>query len=335
MKIRRFFIFAALLGIGIVLIANFSSLQKTIGLIGQAKWYILALIVVAQAWSYFNNAKYYQSFLALFDYKLSLSRLYEASLAYNFVNQVFPSGGISGASYMSTVFKGEVPVGKMTLTQLMRFAFTFMSFLIILAVGLVLLFVKGNLSSLTLKLTVAMITAVIVLGIAAAVVISKRRRVQKVVGVLVRWFNRLVGKFRSKRKKPPVTIEQFNRFFDEFYEGYEFLLAERGQWIKPLLYTLGGSVAEIATVYIVFLAFGQVINLGVVIAGYTLANVISVVSVVTGGVGLYEATMVGAYAALGIPLPTALSVVLVYRFLNFAVFLPVGFFYYRKQVKAA
>ncbi len=331
MKLRRFFIFVALVAIGFVLVVNFGHFKQLVELVQQAKWYILVLIVFAQAWSYYNNAKYYQTFLQLFGYQLPVRPLLESAVVLNFVNQIFPSGGVSGASYLTNAFKNQVPAGKITLAQLMRYVFTFISFLVVLAAGFVLLFVSDNLNQVTVRLTLLLILVIIGLGLAAAVIIADRRRVEKLAGGMVGWVNRLAtGLFR--RKKPLLLAEQVAHFFHEFYEGYHFLLAEKGQWRRPLLFALGGNLAEVLTVYIVFLAFGQVINPGIVIAGYTLANIISIVSVVSGGVGLYEATMVGSFTALGIPFTTAFSVVLVYRFLNLAVFLPVGFYYYRRQV---
>jgi uncharacterized protein (TIRG00374 family) len=85
----------------------------------------------------------------------------------------------------------------------------------------------------------------------------------------------------------------------------------------------------------VFIGFGQLINPGVVITGYALAIILSITSIFTGGIGVYEAGMIGTFAALGIPFALAFAVVIVYRVLNMGIFLPVGFFFYRRDLKEA
>jgi uncharacterized protein (TIRG00374 family) len=90
------------------------------------------------------------------------------------------------------------------------------------------------------------------------------------------------------------------------------------------------NLTEVLTIYVVFLAFGAVINPGAVIAAYTLANIFSLMSVFTSGAGVYEAAMITALVALSVPFALAVSVVLVYRIANMAIFLPIGFHYYRE-----
>ncbi len=320
-----------LIALILILVLNFGHFQQFVEIIGRARWYILLFILVAQAFSYLSKSKYYQSFFAIFGYRLAIRKLYEAALAINFVNQAFPSGGVSGASYLSRFLKDDVPVGKTTLAQLGSYVFTFLSFLAVLSFGFVLLFLGNNLSKVTVRIVVLFILLIIVSGLLLVTVVNDRQRIEKLAERIVGFLNRTKLKL-FKRRRVVVRHEHLKRFFDEFYEGYHFLMQERGHWPRLLGFSLGGNVAEVATVYVVFAAFGVWVNPGVVIVGYTIANMLSIVSIVSSGAGLYEATMVGAFVALGVPFALALSVVLVYRVLNFVVFLPAGYLIYRKNL---
>lgn len=331
MKISRWLGLIGLLALALVFIFNIKYFHDFVGLASRAKWYVLLLIVAAQALSYYCNAKYYQAFFKLFGYSLATRPLFEAALAINFVNQVFPSGGVSGSSYLSRLLQHEVPVGKSTLAQLGYYVFTFISFLLVLATGFILLFLGNNLSKVTVRIVLFFVLLIIIVSLLLITVVADRKRVEWVVEAGARALNSL-GRRVFKRKKVIVSHEQLSGFFDEFYEGYHFLLEERGKWRLLLSYCLGGNIAEVATIYVVFLAFGSLINPGVVIIAYTLANMLSIISIVSAGAGLYEATMVGSFAALGVPFALALSIVVVYRVLNFVLFLPAGYWVYRKNV---
>ncbi len=331
MNKRQFLTLAGLVALSAVFVVNRGYLNQFVGLLKKAEWEVLLLVLVAQLWSYYSNAKYYQSFLEIFNYRITTKRLLEAALAINFVNQAFPSGGVSGASFLSNYLRNEVPVGKATLAQFVRYVFTFISFLAVLVLGFLLLFFSGNVSRVTVRIVLLFILLLIIVSLLLVTVVADRKRVEQLVQKLTRVINRVGTVIRRKRWRM-VTADQSKHFFDEFYEGYHFLLAQRNHWRRPLLYCLSGNLAEVLTVYIVFLAFRTPINPGIVIVGYTLANVFSVLSVISSGVGIYEATMVTAFAALGVPFALALSVVIVYRVINFAVFLPLGFHYYSERL---
>ena len=99
-----------------------------------------------------------------------------------------------------------------------------------------------------------------------------------------------------------------------------------------MAWSLAYNVAEVLTIYVVFVGLGIWINPGVVITAYTLAIIASLAGFLTGGIGVYELGMIGTFTALGIPFATAFTVVLVYRALSMILFLPPGFYFYRRQL---
>lgn len=323
-----------LLGLGaavLIVALNFGYVHQFGSIIRQVHWYVFPLVLAVQALGYWANSKYYQVVFKLLGFDLAIKPLYEIALAINFVNQAFPSGGVSGASFLSHATGEEITAGKATLAQLGRYVFTFLSFLLVLSVGFVLLILGNNVTHFSVRLMLLFLVVMITVSIVVLTLVNERSKLEAVVTAVVGWLNR-VWRRLSRSQRILFTHERLKRFFDEFYEGYAFMLEKKGQWHQPFLYCLGANVAEVATVYVVFFAFGFFINPGVVIAGYTLANIFSVVSVFSSGAGLYEATMIGSFAALGVPFAVAFSVVVVYRMLNFALFLPLGFRYYRKYI---
>lgn len=320
-----------LVAFALIVWANVDRVGEFSGYLRQARWYILIFIVAMQLIGYYCTAKFYQRFTGLFAKPPALPHLYKMSLAINFVNQAFPSGGVSALPYLNSQLK-DVPSGKITLTHFVKYLFTYISFVSILLVGFLILMLTGNVSAITSRLTLIVVLAIIALSVAAFMVMSNDAWSRRFVS----WAGVTINKFGStvlRRKQPIFSKEQQHYFIKEFRDGYTELQASHGNWLPPLLYLLGTNLSEILTIYIVFLSFGYLVNPGIVIAGYTLANIVSVLGVFTGGIGVFEATMIASFAALGVPVAMATAVVIVYRVLNLIIFLPIGYFFYNKSLK--
>jgi len=314
----------------LIIVANIHRVGEFGGYLRQARWYILMFIVAAQLIGYYCMARYYQLFTSLFGIKQPLRKFYNMSLALNFVNQAFPSGGVSSLTYLGAQLP-DMPKGKITLTHFMRFIFTYVSFTVILLAGFVILILTGNVAAITSRFTLLIVSAIVAISIAALAIMSNESWLK----FFANWARGAANQFAIKvmrRKKELISEQQLDHFIEEFHAGYEVLKGGRERWQGPLVYLFGNNITELLTIYVVFLSFGHWINPGVVIAGYALANALSVLGIFTGGVGIFEATMIATFTALGVPLALATAVVIVYRVLNLAIFLPVGYFFYNKSL---
>jgi uncharacterized protein (TIRG00374 family) len=331
MKLRRLLLLAGLVGICIVILAHLGDVPKFIDALGQLRWYVIPLVIIVQLASYYFNARYYQAFFAISDYKVGLKRLYQISLAINFANQALPSGGVAGTTYLSDAVKPEVPSGMAALAQLGRYIFTFLSYFIVLAVGLLLLFLgrSNDLNKPSVRLVILLMLGVLAIGLVLLMVFQERTRLEVVLKQGVRFINAF-GRRILRRKKALIGPHRTDGFLYEFYSGYRLVIGQKGHWPNLLGWSLGYNIAEVLTIYVVFLGLGQWPNPGVVITAYTLAIIASFAGFLTGGVGVYELGMIGTFTALGVPFATGFTVVLVYRALSMILFLPPGFYLYRR-----
>jgi uncharacterized protein (TIRG00374 family) len=95
---------------------------------------------------------------------------------------------------------------------------------------------------------------------------------------------------------------------------------------------LVADTTEVLAVYVVYLAFGELVNIGAVILAYGIANFAGLVSVLPGGVGIYEGLMTAVLAATGIPPGVSLPVTVMYRILNTLLQIPPGYYFYKKAI---
>ncbi len=92
------------------------------------------------------------------------------------------------------------------------------------------------------------------------------------------------------------------------------------------------NIGQVATLYSVFLAFGQPVNPVAVIIAYAVANFAGLISVLPGGIGIYEALMVGVLATAGVSPAISIPAIVMYRILTMLLQLPIGYYFYHKTI---
>lgn len=333
MKLSRILLILGLVGLGLIIITNLGQIDSLINAIKHLSWYAIPLLVIAQLASYAANAKYYQSFFSISGEKLSFKRLMKASLAINFTNIAIPSGGVSGTAYLAQTLRGDVSAGRATLGQLSRYAFTFLSFIPVLAFGFFLIYWSGGIAKISVRLTVLIVLIMLVVAIILLILFSQRKILERILKLIVDFINYIYQKI-LRRKQRLITDMQRTKFIDDLYIGYHEIIDNSKNWPKLFWWALAGNVAEILTLYVVFVGFHVWPNPGGVIIAYTMANSASLLGLISGGVGIYEAVMIATLTALGTPFALSFAIVIIYRGLSMLIFLPIGFYYYRQSLKS-
>lgn len=103
---------------------------------------------------------------------------------------------------------------------------------------------------------------------------------------------------------------------------------------RPFFYSMLANVTELATIYVVYIAYGQFVNPGAIIIAYAIANFAGLIAVLPGGIGVYEGLMTAVLVSAGVPAGLAISVTIMYRVINMLLSLPIGYFYYNKALLA-
>ncbi len=295
--------------------------------------YILFLMIPFQMLDYHAQAKVYQGLFWSVKERIRYRPLYRMALELNFVNNVFPSAGLSGFSYFSVRMKSGagVPASKATLVQLMKFVMMFISFQILLFVGLLLLAIGGQASNLLMLVAGSLVTLLIVATLGIAFIIGSQKRINSFFTFIARLINRVIHIFRPNRPET-LNLKSVQILFNELHENYMLLRNDLSVLKRPLLYSLIANISEILTIYTVYVAFGQWVNPGAIIIAYAVANFAGFVSVLPGGVGIYEALMTAILAAGGVPAALSLPVTVMYRVINMSIQLPPGYYFYQKAL---
>lgn len=294
----------------------------------------LLLMIPIQAASYYAVAKFYKIFLDKQGERIRLRELYKISLELNFVNHVFPSGGVSGFSYLSLRLKSHgVSTAKSTLAQILRFALTFISFLVLLLLAVFALSLSQSAGGLVILITSAIIFATIFGTGVGIYIISQPSRIKSFVGWLPKAVNYVARLFKRDKTHGLIDIGKVESTLEDLHDDYVVLSRDMPLVRHLLKWALVINITEVLTVYMVYIAFGELINPGALIIAYAVANFAGLIAVLPGGVGVYEGLMTATLASAGVPRALALSATVIYRVLSMLFFLPIGYYFYQRALR--
>jgi uncharacterized protein (TIRG00374 family) len=214
----------------------------------------------------------------------------------------------------------------------MKLALTILSFEVLLLFGMVVLSAAGRANNLTIMVGTA-ITILLIIGTVVFVYVAESRaRINSLFTGATKLLNKLLKLIRPGRHEETININKARDVFDDFHENYQQLRQSLPQLKQPFWWAMLCNVTEIVSVYIVFVAFGHYVNIGAVILAYGVANFAGLVSVLPGGVGIYEFLMLAVLAAAGVPAGVAIPAVIMYRVLNTLIQVPPGYVLYQQNL---
>jgi uncharacterized protein (TIRG00374 family) len=311
-----------------------NQLAETLDNLGKVNAWAVLLIVPLELLNHLSQAKLYQGMFRVLGVRFRTRSMFRLSLELNFVNSVFPSGGVSGFSYLSVRLKREkISTAQATLVQLMRFILIFVAFQILLFIGLIALALSRQTNGLIVLVAGSLATLLFVGTFVLAFVIGSKQRIDSFFTSITRLLNRIIHIVRPNNPET-FNIENARNTFHELHENYMHIRRNLHVLKQPLLYALLANVTEVSAIYAVYIAFGHWVNPGAVILAYAVANFAGLISILPGGIGIYEGLMTAVLAAGGVPAALSLPVTIMYRVVNMGVQLPPGYYYYQKYLHA-
>lgn len=307
---------------------------QAISNLGKVHAWALVLIIPLQALNYDAYARLYRGLFGILGSKVSYSYMYRLALELNFVNHILPSGGVSGISYFGVRTKSEhVSATKATFVQFMKFGLIYISFLPILVLGLFLLAARGHTNNFIILISSSIITAVIIGTFIVTYIVESRSRISSFLTFLTKILNGILHIVRPK-KPETISIERAQRAFNELHDNYQLIKKSWKQLRMPFVYTTVVSLTEIASIYVVYVAFGEFVNFGAVILAYAVANFAGLISVLPAGIGVYEGLMTAVLAASGVPVALSIPVTIMYRICSMLVQLVPGYILYQRALRS-
>lgn len=302
--------------LGVVVFFAWPEIVKAWQLIERVNLWILALIIPVQLFSYYATGG------MIFSYLRAKGNLKETSqwsmtrmaLELNFVNHILPSGGAAGFSYLGWLLhKQGVSPGRATIAQIVRFVLTFLSFVLLLGIALIILVLDHNINR-TILLLSGMLAVVSVGGTAFIIyIISSNENLQRFSAGLTKFVNKVVRFVTRGRRKRILKPKLLETFFTDLHQDFLEIKREKKVLIRPFIWAILGNLADLALLFIAFWALGFPINPAALFIAFGLSSLAGGFTATPGGAGVYEAIMIAFLATAGVPADVAIAGTLLAR----------------------
>jgi len=311
----RYLIPILMIGLAVhLLLPQIAGLEQSVATLRQMSWWLICLAGLAQLVSYLGSGLELVYLARLSGDRLSIWRGISLTLAANSVGLV--AGGIVGnsAATYSWAKGSRLSAASAGLLATVPSLLNNALLLVISIIGVGYLFIVHDLTKLEavsvglVFLGLVLIGAIFVWGVGHPVQVAAHG-------------NRVAAALPWRRKKPHDP-ERLQRVVEQWANTGRIV---RHGWHGPLSGAAVNVAMDVLTLFLLFLAAGDRVGFGVLLAGYGLPLMIGKLPLVPGGVGVIEGTMTAIYLSLGVPHDVAVVAILSYRLFSFWIPTLLGF----------
>jgi uncharacterized protein (TIRG00374 family) len=335
MSFRAWLSVVTFLLIAVIIYFSRHELLHAWNLLGKVNLWILLLLIPGQIFMYYAGGEMIFSYLRAKNSidKVAPLTLARMALEMNFVNHVLPSGGVSGISYMTwRLGKYGVSSGRATMAQVVRFATGFVAFILLLVIAVVMVTIDGNINRWIILMSSMLVTMMVGLIVAGIYLMSSSKRMDSFAIWLTKTVNFVVRRATFRRKKHVLSQDKVHTFFNDMHRDFVALRHDKQILIKPFLWGLAFTLADISLFLITFWALGAPVNPAPILIAYGVATIAGFFVVTPGGAGAYEAIMVAFLAIAGISGGTAIAGIVLTRVILLIGTIAFGYLFYQHAI---
>lgn len=297
------------IGIAVYLILpQITALRNSWQVLTSMAFWAVGLAFISQILSYLGSGFLLQSILAIAHQKVSLWLNTLIVLGSYSIGMI--AGGMIGST--AAIYRwtsgGKGSMEGATLASIFLPQFNSIMLVLLSFFGLVHLILVHSLTQAQLiGFGATMLILVLIIGSAALIVRFRNQATKAAI-----WLSSRVARLRRKSFDPNPTRQEASDLFDAWDALWH------GAWHGPVVGAFLNVAFDMLTLYFLFIAAGENVSLGVLLAGYGLPLLLGKVAfVLPGGVGVVESSMAVLYNGLGVPPATTVVVVLGYRLISF------------------
>jgi uncharacterized protein (TIRG00374 family) len=305
----------------------FADASELWAVLSRANPWMLSLPLLCMVASYLTMARSYQGIAAAAGYPLPLVDMLKITFVANSMNYLVATGGLSGFAVRMYFFtRLGMPSQTAVIVSLAQTFLTNITLLAFVLVGFGYVFASHTLQGSALVATTILLTLAIVGAAFAGLLLLHPRLRRRTLFWLAESLYWMMHRLLPHRKPARTHIwrYQFN-----LNRGITFLLSRKEAMMAPLFYITVDWFLTILILYTSFLTVRYWIDFAEVIVGFAVGIVLSLVSLVPGGLGIMEGSMAAVFTGLSVPFETAVVAVLIFRVAYYMMPMITSVFFFR------
>jgi phosphatidylglycerol lysyltransferase len=306
-----------------VVVTRVTEIQNLAQTLARGLWIWVLVAAILQVLYYVVMTASYQAAFWTVEVRGRLFDLLPVTFAALFVNVVAPTGNVSGMALWAddAARRGESPARTMAGT-LLQLIVDFVTFTLVLTIGMVYLFLENDLK--VYEIVGAVILFVLTLALSSVLALGLWQ--PELLRRLLLWLKEAANGLAKWLKRADFFDDEWvERNAAEYTDASAAIARYPGRLVRTLGITLVVHVVDLASLYVLFLAFHYPIQLWALVAGYAMGILFWIVSPTPQGIGVVEGVMTLVFTSLGVPAAVAATVTLAFRGLTFWLPLLIGF----------
>lgn len=324
---KKLFVFVVLF-LGVVVVAfSFSELETIMLTLQRAHLGFFLLALLVQIIWFVSIGRMYQSIFHLLGVHEDMFTLSRIAAAANFINVVAPTAGAGGVALFATeAHRRGHPTGKVTVAAALFLLLDQAAFLVILALGLIVLIRRNDLNAGEISASLFLFSIAITYASVLYIGYRSAEKLGILLAKIARGINKVVRLFRRENY---LSEERAHSFAHEIADGFSGLTEKPSSLIRPVLWGIFNKGLLMLVLICSFLAFEVPFSTGTIIAGFSMAYLFLIVSPTPSGIGIVEGLMPVALSSLNVNWSQAVVITLLYRAVTFWFPLGIGAWAFR------
>jgi len=323
---KLFIVVVLFLGIAIVAI-SFSELETIMLTLNKAHLGYFILAILVQLIWFTTTARVYQSIFHLLGVHEDILTLSRIATAANFINVVAPTAGVGGiALFASEARRRGHPAGKVTVAAALFLLLDQAAFLVILALGLIVLVRRNDLNAGEISASFFLLCIALIYAFILYLGYRSEEKLGNTLAKIARFINRIVRFFR---KQEYLSETRAHEFAHEISDGLSGLTEKPSSLVRPVLWGIFNKGLLMLILVCAFLSFEVPFSTGTIIAGFSIAYLFLIVSPTPSGIGVVEGILPIALTTLNVNWSQAVLITLTYRTVTFWVPFGIGAWAFR------
>ncbi|MGD0573950.1 MAG: lysylphosphatidylglycerol synthase transmembrane domain-containing protein [Anaerolineales bacterium] len=319
----RRLVLALVLFLGVYfVISHFSQLAAIQQVFQRADLRLLLVALCLEFCNFVAIALNFRSIYQALGLEENVGRLWLLATASVFVNVVAPSAGVGGmAVFLADAKRRGHSGAKVIVAGMLFLLFDYLAILTYVLAGVVVLLRRSRLNGADISAGFLLLAMAIVLGTLVWLGLNATRRLERFLVWMTQRLNRLLFPLLHR---PVLLEERAHRFAAEIEEGGRAIRESPRKLAVPAFFSFLAMTFLVGVFLFVFLAFGQAVSFGTLIAVFSIAYLFLIVAPTPAGLGFVEGIATLLLKSFGFSLESAAIMVLAYRAITFWVPLGVG-----------
>ena len=284
-------------------------------------WLILLALIIQCGWFILAGSMIHALYrvVGLDETLKKMSLLFAAG---TFISTIMPSAGMGAvAVFLSEAKRTGQSTGKVTVASMLYILTDYIAFLCVLALGLIVLFRRGNLDATELLASAIMLSIASLLAFLLYLGSKSEIRLGDALSRIAQFLNRLAY---PVLRREYLSEAKMRNYAHDMAEDLRALPQRWRTLIKPFLFAFANKMLLMGVLTVIFLAFRIPFSAGTIIGGYSITYLFTVISPTPSGIGIVEGVMPLALSSMNVPWSQAVIATLAYRGITFWFPLGVG-----------